>query len=212
MSVIRQPVLHVHYLRPLHNRSIRSGLFVLKSAARFINIRCNSAVVTTGKKEEESVYWLCECVVFCCMNVGACVFHYLADAVNYIFPESCQPLMKARAWLVQCYSWDPEELDLLGRKPTIATSPLLPPPPSSLLLHTPPFSSPRLYLPPLPRKRHDRGWFMLMDMIILPILRWLWFVRMQHYYYTVWLPCSFGKKKSMIFTYTYSQEQLLTHI
>lgn len=118
-------------------------------------------VVTTGKREQESPYWLCECV-FCCMNVGACVFHYLADAVNYIFPESCQPLMKARAWLVQCYSWDPEELDLLGRKPTIATSP-------SLLPHTPPFSSPRLYLPPLPRKRHDRGWFMLMDMIILPI-------------------------------------------
>lgn len=44
------------------------------------------------------------------------VFYCFADTVNCIFPESCQPLMKARAWLVQSYSWDPEELDLLGRK------------------------------------------------------------------------------------------------
>lgn len=54
----------------------------------------------------------------CFVRGCACVFHYLADAVNYIFPESCQPLMKARAWLVQCFSWDPEELDLLGRNQT----------------------------------------------------------------------------------------------
>lgn len=149
-------------------------------------------VVTTGKREQESPYWLCECV-FCCMNVGACVFHYLADAVNYIFPESCQPLMKARAWLVQCYSWDPEELDLLGRKPTIATSPSLPPPHSSLLL--PPS------VPPTSPK--ETTWQRLIHADgydYFTHLPWLWFVRMQHYYYTVWLPCSFGKK-SMIFTY-----------
>lgn len=52
-------------------------------------------------------------------SVCVCVlFLYLVDAVSSIYPESCQPLMKARAWLVQCYSWDPEELDLLGRNQT----------------------------------------------------------------------------------------------
>lgn len=70
---------------------------------------------------EIEVGGVCVCVFLLTLRVCVlcvCVFHYFADTVNYISPESCQPLMKARAWFVPCYSWDPEELDLLGRNQT----------------------------------------------------------------------------------------------
>lgn len=106
-------------------------------------------------------------VCFVYVHGCACVFHYLADTVNYIFPESCQPLMKARAWLVQCYSWDPEELDLLGRN-RIASSlpaPLPPVPPTSSKETT------------WPRLIHADGHDYFTHLC--------WFVRIQHYYYMV---------------------------
>lgn len=58
-----------------------------------------------------SVCCVCVCTVCVCVSC-------LINTVSCIFPESCQPLMKVRDWLVQSYSWDPKELDLLGRNQT----------------------------------------------------------------------------------------------
>lgn len=62
-----------------------------------------------------------------------CVFDYLASTVSCTFPESCPPLVTVRAWLVQRYSWDPEELDLLGRNQPASRAVPLPSVPPRLI-------------------------------------------------------------------------------